>query len=665
MSIISVNASEFCRNQVCTNNIYYANGLTEIPTSLEPDTAYSSFISNTNAISGWAECDTNPFSLSAVGGRLNGNDLSDNQYVIKVSDTCFEIVSTHCQTIVSQCIANDIININIGDYDLDLKQDIIVMTNQTVELYSMENEILVHKGQIIYNSTGSGYGTYGSCTNTVCFIREYNDNSIYVISLTSGISAFYENSLAATSTAQFGRFASGKINGQSYAFICSSLTGGSVSFKCEMMNNTGGIEWSSTLLSASGNVATPDNFDTYIIYDGSKYVVIASGCVEKTASACFYYIYNQYGSVLTSLIAPLVSGVLKPTMSELAFGNYDINGNIEYCYMNNYSQPGVNFVCFDSQTYLTRYNFSINTLSNMTGANFSRKTLPTRFFMADIGLDYLALGTYDGVYYVSQTELKDIYRISIWSNATNDTTPESGGTRHEPGITSILNTDLFNTPPTTPYYWAGQPTFALSSTSSGIIIIPEAAIGSVCGNGVQEYGETILSCPQDCIDLTGTGTDCLANSSCPASYPVCLNGKCVSGFNASRTCNYDNDCAYNEICYSHYCIDAVSGGYTQNQSTILSSSTDDMFNRLTSGSEKIKWILGLIMVIIITSGVAGALWSVGLRSGIGWGVFLGMFLGIIGATVFGLFPIYILILYILLSLGMSIVVFKMSQSGGG
>jgi len=342
---------------------------------------------------------------------------------------------------------------------------------------------------------------------------------------------------------------------------------------------------------------------------------------------------------------PIYESITANPISNLDYSNWmiadiDKDGDNDACVI--HSNP-TSLICLDSIT-----DNSTETHTFLTNEMSNSDIMEGVFADFDSSTGKIGLATHMGVF------------------AWNETETGNYSSYYSSGLAATISSNIITACMSSlNVYLQCKPMVIYSTPTIGYIWTDTESSNATCGDGVCGLSENLFSCYIDCFE-SDTGW-CFSDADCPTNFPHCINttGKCVAGFNASQTCVYTSDCGFNEVCYNGYCISSVSGGIDENETVILEGDITDIFESLSNGNSKLKWFMGFIMVVLCCVAVAGSLYSIGVRSGMGWAILGGLFLGIVMATVFGVFPIYILILFIVMCVGVGFMMFKSSSGAGG
>jgi hypothetical protein len=291
-------------------------------------------------------------------------------------------------------------------------------------------------------------------------------------------------------------------------------------------------------------------------------------------------------------------GVLAGTnnQSNIMVADYNIDGLNEQCALYNLGFYKTVLYCLDSvgnHISGSPFNFS-NTIHNNTMS----------FVMGDFcnasKTGYLGIASLTGIscYNSSSDNSYWLLKSNISAPGIGPTTPDrTTATLFDPGIIIQLPGTLHPV-----YVYGGAAT---------TYIFADPLVLSYCGDGTCQMFENSFSCPVDCPvdETTGLASgECISDSDCYATFPKCLEGRCVKGYDANETCADVSDCPYGKpICYYGYCIESVQGGLintTVNYTTTITTpdSGNDMMNIWTSlfgNDSSMKLFIGLLFIMIV------------------------------------------------------------------
>lgn len=303
-----------------------------------------------------------------------------------------------------------------------------------------------------------------------------------------------------------------------------------------------------------------------------------------------------------------------------SIADVDYNGVNEFCYIeDDYTD---NFICLDSSySAIINISFDFLDLNFMAMGEYDNKT--------DGNSDYMELLTPEGIYII-QDNLSNLTMVYNFTDGyTNENTliyPVSLRNRED-----FIKDVLVVTPTSLNLYYS-------------------EGVGVVCGNGNCEVGETILTCPSDCL---------------------------VSGSNLSavhESCNSDNDC-YTGKCEYHLCMYKTTYEYCTNNDQCLSGVCEnnkctkdgivdligDSKNQIVGTNQSDSNFFCMIIIMIVFFMCAVSLRNI---AGIILGLVLSLMLSIFFVTVSWLSTWIFVICFILIVLiGAVIVAFKLFTGG--
>jgi hypothetical protein len=492
------------------------------------------FASNYNNLApnlSYEKCNIDKSLYTPVGTDID-NDLSAEIFVTSTTSK-ITVNTLECEVFSEiNIIGNKIRAMPVlMNYDEDSKQELVVLTNQTVEWheYDQDSDNFAMIKQLNYteelNITNLDYLTCNRVENK-CHayttqkrnVYEFrpNDNVVtyYVNSSTIGLSYDLLNNDDYSGTANTRTYGNTNI----YSVICRGKNGNNL--LCNILDTDTGELIAEIDEFVSGQALTDIKItSSYIAKVGNLYRVLISGSFSSISGGNFILVTDLTGTVL---LQESYTGNLK-NWSNFVVGDYDKDGDNDACYLERASS-NLYFTCWDS-SFITP---TINQTMNTSHMNYSHHIVVADYNSNE---DYLGIGTVEGIFY---------YSTSTGTVALYNTGVASEGKK---GYTMTVTSSA----------GSGSPSLIYTDSTLGFIVI-NPLVSEQCGNGVCEDFENAFSCPEDCgVNATGlineTGSPCETDADCDS-------GKCQDGFctlnMGGEECTKDSDCI-SGICQNGIC----------------------------------------------------------------------------------------------------------------
>jgi len=600
--------------------------------NLPGGSGYTGYASNQNNIVpngniSYSSCDIGPSTFALVAGDFNGDNASE---IVAVTASAVSLYSQDCiltADISTTARATPIIMNSNGN----AFQELVIMTNHTVNLYEFSGvSMSLIQSFDFWAVTNQSEYDYMSCsrnpadnltgTTPFCILMKKNVKDVISINMANGNISRYITQLPNYNVNYplLQGFPQVKTTAGTPGIYqvpdCTILGATSNMLYCILLNESGSYNALTTgnILSSSGAVTNIYYASSFIAKMGTLNRIFVMLKYKKTNDEWVSRVYDTSFAQLYSSNAGSTNAT-----SNWMVGDFNKDGVSEACHVLNDSTQGnsVMFECYDTNFLNKKANFNVTELMNISQG----------FVMGDFepSSPYLAVASVEGIF--------------AYNGSTLDLVQSSGYPMSSARNGSSI---LINSPA------SGSPIMAYVDHSIGFIL-RNPVVGGSCGNGICDLFESAFSCPIDCGTVSGANGTCMADSECPVSYPKCLAGKCVDGFNASETCNYATDCPYNlPLCYAHYCVAAVSGPFNETGAPTGGVNNDEVINDtlgvLFGASTMLKFIIGICIILAIMLEIAH------LVPGSPIAVVLGAVFGLILTTILGLIPVYILILCVLI-----------------
>jgi hypothetical protein len=328
--------------------------------------------------------------------------------------------------------------------------------------------------------------------------------------------------------------------------------------------------------------------------------------------------------------------------------DYDKDGYQEACIM---VEGNSRLICFDNQFLTAKYNISVSGINPISHY----------MFMADVNSSKPFMHIMDkvGIYYPAQN-------LTLYNN-----TRTIGIT--DTRLISVLNNDRTAILPV--FHFTGTPQMYYVSGTESLMILQNGSITTSCGDGVCTQGENFFSCPADCSTTVITDGSCSSDQDCYIpGYPYtdCWQGQCVAGL-SDLACTDNSDCPYNaSLCFANRCVQAVSNltGYTLDGLDENQRAVRHWADFILGKSAFLKMFFGIMLTLFLAIfgyvfiAMFHAMFGIRQAPHMIFPV-LGAILGLIMSTAFGLFPIWVIVLFVLVSIGVFLMFKYMIAPTGG
>lgn len=704
MCVLS-SANMECKDEYCTNEYFGSSPILSMSSSMFP--AYSSNGNNYHA------CTAANSNYRSIAFDVNNDSMNE------------VVISRYNQILVYDTLCTLKITINIDspetlsagasltDFNNDGLFEIASLTNNALRIYYPNGSEMFKYN---YSQSFLNLSSFG-CSENYCFTSQYSDGQknveIFRIN-TSGITFLYNLTDILTGVSHVNTNPDGKpkninvqkVNGIVKASFC-YLAHPNAYVYCDIINQTGGLEKNIIFSDAQFDSILPGEF--YNVQSGfvktgiGGYYYLLSALYKKDSKIYTpSLLYNGNWDLVRRFCLSSDNGCdgttyVKNHISDISVGDFNKDGNIDYCYFSNDTGDYTTFLCYDNGAVTLRYNFTFN--RNSTGMKF-----PYHFQIADFNTSdsYMSIVTEDGILRIDPDGTDSYPSNPKWyfkSNFSYYAINKTGIVFFDNNIFDVVSVA-----------WTGNPVYFYSDISSSEMITPFIS-SSVCGDGVCSGSESIFTCADDCLNVTSTVTHaaigydaCIygqlkacsednnfkewncqlytngsyyfaAKQYCPFG---CFNGECQSpdspiiinptpygsctaaqvGYTRCYNGSLFTDCNYNGSAYNwysmHVCVNGCANttSCNSNTSTTTTSEADmrrdvgNIFNILFFGNSFIKFMagIGLLIALVITT----------VKSMHGYGlpvdpfvvtIFTGIYLVLL--TIIGLIPLYVMILIVI------------------
>lgn len=537
----------------------------------------------------YRSCSVNNYLFTPISGDIDNDAI--NELIVVSTSTQMTILDPRSCTIKNQFNTRHTITVppSLVDIDIDGVYEIAIAGEYNVSIIQYNGTI---KDTINYNVSSAGNYTAFGCEKNYCF-GQYNLTGIQVINVLYSLSINANNLSALSSHGSIANklhpnyiFVQRKGTDLNDVYASYCYGGSSTNIYCSVID-TNGIRLNSN--SSGVSVSTLERYFAGFVKMGGVYRWIygyqgLSGANKRSSinvmddlySTTYLYKIEAYNLSLPSV------------------GDYDKDGVTELCYMSYHNSGYFNFTCYTNTFIAKKYEIYVN----MSTTNIS--SFPFTFDMAYTNYSdiYASIYTPEGIFYITPTTQTQYFPSGY---------QPTGVTTYSDGI-SFTTQEFYNR-----YFgkFTGSTIYAYSDSIQNFVFSPFIATAS-CGNTVCDSGETILTCPEDCVNGTsGNSSYCITSLDCPSLYPTCSGHQCVAGL-TSIPCIDSTQCVYNaSICSdSGFCIAGVFNSSTSlsGDSTVAGSVDPNIiWSLIFSGSALWRFFVGMIMLIILAPMLDGIL----------------------------------------------------------